>query len=811
MRRDLSAPPEGGNASSLSKVQIGLFFFVGFFLLPLSPIWFVVSAFYQLCLVQGTLSSHTRVITAIVCCFFAVAWIPFVNVIVYFQLPSNVQEQVPVRINGLTPLALLVIFYTWGSVIGYRYYTIPSSYEQSRDRASVLKLKKAEINPPLRVALSLAIAARGHQLEGSLDDATMKNPNAAAAALLAGGDVMGYGGVGAYDTAPPPTQRALDPEQQQQSPTAAAHEVSALERRNRGLTFAVLGIANSPRDSTVQQQQQQEDTRRSHYNVLGIAEPGGAGGGNNANANNGGGAVDPAALDEDYCPPDIHLIKNCYDLYSLLHQETGEGFNKTLFVGCALAGLLLGAGRGFEHAYQSNSTSTANYNQEPLYALSTTFAVFFFTQLFATLYFVRLLYKQATHLVYILTYLGRGTTDLRSDRLLVTAEIDSDDEDDSAELIGSEGTQSATHSMRLVSAAAFEEESHIDGSEGPLPGMHYNSMGSGGGSGGNLQAGGAAADGGNGGAVAGYGSASSADVAAQNPIAQALARAKTISSTAAKAAIVELLDPFNASHLSAWNEVRKQAADSIASDYSILNSFLQPTLVLAGPGAVFCLSLYLAIRILFLPDSATGSNPLGIFTIVAASLDFIFLVYLVLIYSAASEARGHFKTHETIIARIAFDVARDLEHAVRRRSQGTLVEGGGGVNEAASVYREKEARLLQNGKVSGIAHEPPRDPVVLQRLFDSVNSLSNHLQTNSPRPLFLGVRTASAKWILVFSLAVTALLLFFGLLRAQRQGSCNVPIQNATSKVGNTTTTGAPHLAALQPSAWLQYLLAPPS
>jgi hypothetical protein len=334
---------------------------------------------------------------------------------------------------------------------------------------------------------------------------------------------------------------------------------------------------------------------------------------------------------------------------------------------------------------------------------------------------------------------------------------------------------------------------------------------------------------------------------------------KSLTSKGAKAVIVELLDPYNITHLRAWEEVRKIAAEQISSPTSVLNSFFTPTVFISAIGG-FGLGLYISVQVLFLQQADGVSGP---FFTAAIALSVIFLGYLILVYTSARATRRHFKIHETIVSRIAFDVARELEHSVRRTQLGleylatdddgnnnekntvgmtnnnnasdslllyglkgtassplsnntnnnggaSPFSGGGGGTASPSSPRggagdtfgtqvmtpQYLAKLLQQqGGKANFCHEPPATESELSSLFESVNSLCNMMSVATPRPLFIGMEQRNVRYFLAYILAIIALLLFFALLTSMRKGYCKSNLPELPQQ--SNSTTSAPAAASM--------------
>jgi hypothetical protein len=136
----------------------------------LAPVYFIVTLIYQFCLVEK-LSYSGRFVTLIASVFFAVGWIPLVNIIVYatqlakynycedlryfwfnatyhhHRNPDEIIDEYKIedRINGIAPIVLFVIFCLWALWVAWRHFSIRDSYEALSERQHIQHLKTFEI------------------------------------------------------------------------------------------------------------------------------------------------------------------------------------------------------------------------------------------------------------------------------------------------------------------------------------------------------------------------------------------------------------------------------------------------------------------------------------------------------------------------------------------------------------------------------------------------------------------------------------------------------------------------------------------
>ena len=128
----------------------------------LSPFYLFGITCYQCCLVEK-LTTRAKTISLIAAVFFSVAWIPYLNVIIYFTMLTPEQRDghgsssdasaaraydgvgIEHKINAFTPLALFYIFCVWGLVVAFRHFSIADSYEDVKDRQQLRHLKTIEL------------------------------------------------------------------------------------------------------------------------------------------------------------------------------------------------------------------------------------------------------------------------------------------------------------------------------------------------------------------------------------------------------------------------------------------------------------------------------------------------------------------------------------------------------------------------------------------------------------------------------------------------------------------------------------------
>lgn len=125
------------------------FMFLVVITLPLlSPFYLVALLFYQFCLVEH-LNAANKAATFIVGVFLSVAWIPYANLIIYYN--GVTKHCINNAVNALLPLGLFYTFCTWGVLSGIKHFSIADSYEHEQDRSHLRHLKRVELVPPIKL------------------------------------------------------------------------------------------------------------------------------------------------------------------------------------------------------------------------------------------------------------------------------------------------------------------------------------------------------------------------------------------------------------------------------------------------------------------------------------------------------------------------------------------------------------------------------------------------------------------------------------------------------------------------------------
>ena len=230
-----------------------------------------------------------------------------------------------------------------------------------------------------------------------------------------------------------------------------------------------------------------------------------------------------------------------------------------------------------------------------------------------------------------------------------------------------------------------------------------------------------------------------------------LFREDSVSEYSAESHTATRLQPYNISHVRAWDEVRRIAAFNISSPDSVLNSYFTPTVYVVCILFIGCY-LYIVVRFVFAVGTA------GPILFMTAFLICIFLLYLRLVLGVAKRARKHFKLHSVIMARITFDVASEIDLRTWR-------------------HQHNMDRL-------DLRRQGLRDYTIaeLHSLYLSFSSLRSHMEATSPRPLILGIEQRHVKFAVAYLLLLSAVVMFFALMRAiNANDECGKRVGNATS------------------------------
>lgn len=587
--------------------------------LPLSPIYLLLALCYQGCYVHGKLSPLARVVTTVVCVFFAIAWIPFANLVLYYlELTKADRNVTSNEINGLAPIATLVIFWLWGTVVTYRYYSIDDAYEQERDRRSVQRLKDYRLRPPIRC--SPPKTATGLTALLSLDSGTDSDD-----------------------------ERDLD--------KAAAHATPDGGSDDFAATQALLKKGK---------------------------------------------------------------LEDAFDLFLVLKRQSPYETVTALVFGLGMSAVTVTAARVFEYTRPPQDVANnPGYFKQPLYILSTIYFSGMFFVFYTALAFVVILYRQHTRLVFNLTFMAKGSDPLD----------EGFDEDDDHFIAGTVGGAGAAMPNRVLHDSIRRQGSDMFAG----PPMRNSRV-----------AQGIASDPTNYGGEAPpkFDDGQSASMLSRIESMEGTPRFTSADSGRGmtRGGLVEELERYNLSHIHAWDECRRVAVDQIASPNSVLNSFFTPTIGIAVLGFIGLFS-YVMVRLLFTcrtqsskDDDIEDMGCVGPFFIVSACLLLLFAIYLVVIVYQAKRTRRHFKYHDVVIAKIAFDVARELDHFL-------------------SEYQRYN-------------HDNPVYVKQLEFLFNSVTSLRALMEATSPRPLILGIEQRHVRYAVTYLLIASSALLFFSLLNA---------------------------------------------
>ena len=224
------------------------------------------------------------------------------------------------------------------------------------------------------------------------------------------------------------------------------------------------------------------------------------------------------------------------------------------------------------------------------------------------------------------------------------------------------------------------------------------------------------------------------------------------------------LQMYNLTHVRAWDEVRRVAAEVICSPDSVLNSYFTPTVTMV---VIICIMSFVYIVVSYVFDTNNKAGPI-LFSV--GVLVVIFLTYIFITLGVAKKARKHFKLHSVIVSRIAYDVACEIDMRTWRQQRNT---------DRISTRRPgmRDYSLPE-----------------LLMLYQSISSLRTHMEAAPPRPHILGIEQRHVKYAIAYLLLISAIVLFFALMRSIKQGACDLPID---TNVSTQEPTPTPATAAL--------------
>ena len=194
------------------------------------------------------------------------------------------------------------------------------------------------------------------------------------------------------------------------------------------------------------------------------------------------------------------------------------------------------------------------------------------------------------------------------------------------------------------------------------------------------------------------------------------------------------LSPTNLTHLRAWDAVRRVCVEELTSPTSVFTSIVTPTIAINVLGFFGCY-VYILYRIVF------NREPFGSFTTSFTLFAATMLIYLFLILVAGHLAWKRLQAHTVAIARLSFDVSRQLD-----RNLHTNINSGTTMNNL----------LLPNSST----------------LLSSLTSMRTYLVHNQKNMRILGFGFGSMKYAAVFFLLGNGNVLFFALMIAVRAGMC---------------------------------------
>ena len=183
------------------------------------------------------------------------------------------------------------------------------------------------------------------------------------------------------------------------------------------------------------------------------------------------------------------------------------------------------------------------------------------------------------------------------------------------------------------------------------------------------------------------------------------------------------INPYNMSHIRAWEAVRRLAVLEITNPYSVLNAVFTPSLFLSAVSSMLIV-VYLVIRLFFM-GGAVGQFILTLLVLLVLQSGF-----MVIIMYVAKLAQRHIKLHTSIIAQKTYEIARLIDERCSDIESGLLTDGaatgtapdgtsggsdGGSINHSRGQFLQEETSEWTGGGVG--SGQPRRN--IFETLFQS--------------------------------------------------------------------------------------------
>jgi hypothetical protein len=245
--------------------------------------------------------------------------------------------------------------------------------------------------------------------------------------------------------------------------------------------------------------------------------------------------------------------------------------------------------------------------------------------------------------------------------------------------------------------------------------------------------------------------------------------------------------------LRAWEECRRLAVEELTSSNSILNAMFTPSMWLCALGSIL-MSGYLVYSKLF----QTGNNISSSFSTFSAAVVVLLVLsvgFMACAIVVAQIAQKHFKRHTALVAQKTFDIARKIDEYYTNEGDDDLGAvgnvqswGGGGptsfyANDPPSpvggygttslrieVPNRRESNVSQGSSTKVTGNEI--SIAEMEQVFASLHSLSAFLTATQPRPLILGIELRHVRFVVVFVLLVSGIVLFVSLMVAFKNQHC---------------------------------------
>lgn len=194
------------------------------------------------------------------------------------------------------------------------------------------------------------------------------------------------------------------------------------------------------------------------------------------------------------------------------------------------------------------------------------------------------------------------------------------------------------------------------------------------------------------------------------------------------------INPYNMSHIRAWEAVRRLAVLEITNPYSVLNAVFTPSLFLSAISSMLIV-VYLVIRLFFM-SGAVGQFILTLLVLLVLQSGFMMIVMYV-----AKLAQRHIKLHTSIIAQKTYEIARLIDERYSDIESGllsdgaalgtTAVDGTNGGSDTSTGNSRRQLGLAEAAEWTGRASGGRGGRSIFETLFASDDDASGTQEASS--------------------------------------------------------------------------------